>query len=155
MPASDIKFFLLSFTMADGNDMVWVTWRKNKSRYDGKTHLVSKDLQVDPPTPLTVGTSVTIYWETGRIKYWTAEVAKSRTSLAKQKSSSKHEAAVGGDGIDIRGSNASMNAGTIQRAGKKLEMSNQPSTPAKKRRQRVPFLGADGCRASTDSIQEY
>ena len=67
--------------MAAGNcdDMVWVTWRDNKSRYDGKTHLVPRDVLLDPPTPLTIGTVVTVYWETGRKKYWTAEVAEPRT----------------------------------------------------------------------------
>ena len=44
-------------------------------------------------------------------------MAELRTRLAKQKSTSKCEAAVGGNGIDIGGSNASAHAS--QCAGKK------------------------------------
>ena len=44
---------------------------------------------MDPPTPLTIGTVVTVYWETGRKKYWTAEVAEPRT---KRKNVSKTKA---------------------------------------------------------------
>ena len=61
------------------------------------------------PTPLTVGSLVTVYWERGYKKYWTAELAESRLSLSKRKSTLKpklnmeiSDTPVGGDGIDFR-----------------------------------------------------
>ena len=67
--------------MAADNNIIWVTWKDNRSRYDGKTHLVSQDVVTDPPpTPLTVGMLVTVYWETGCKKYWMAQVTEPRAA---------------------------------------------------------------------------
>ena len=63
---SEVQFCAMA---ADNNNMIWVTWKDNRSRYDGKTHLVPRDVVIDPPTPLIVGTLVPVYWETGRKKY--------------------------------------------------------------------------------------
>ena len=65
---------------ADNNNMIWVTWKDNRSRYDGKTHLVSRYVLIDLPTPLMV------YWKTGCKKYWTAQVAEPRAAKRKGKS---------------------------------------------------------------------
>lgn len=66
------------------------------------SEIFSAFLQWQLATTLTVGILVTVCWETGCKKYWTAEVVKTRTSHTK-KSSSQYEAAVGGDRVDIRG----------------------------------------------------
>ena len=63
---------------------------------------------IKPPTPLTVGTTVTVHWEMRRKKYWTAQVAEPRAAKRKGKSN-KIATAPGDDGCSgaMAGQNAS------------------------------------------------
>ena len=140
---------------ADDGNMIWVTWKENRSRYDGKTHLVSRDVLIDPPTPLTVGTTVTVYWETGRKKYWTAQVAEPRAAKRKGKSN-KTATEPGDDGCSgaVAGQNASKESvepsGRSLSAGvsavvmesaqntKKSKAVDSPSTPPQPERKKRP-----------------
>lgn len=58
---------------------IWVTWQGNgKSSYNGKTHKVPMDTLVNPASDLKPGDSVSVYWETGKRKYWDAVVASTK-----------------------------------------------------------------------------
>ena len=115
---------------------------------------------MDPPTPLTIGTVVTVYWETGRKKYWTAEIAEpltKRKNVSKPKATSNSnadEAAAIDSGIESSSAsvkttdhqpNKKNTQGTstpkaakvgngIGSLSSSLSASSRPSTPAKTKR---------------------
>ena len=66
------------------DDWIYITWRGNgRSKYNGQTHKVLKDILVNPPSNLKVGDPVVVYWESDpQRKFWKAEVASAKQTSA-------------------------------------------------------------------------
>ena len=65
----------------DEEKWTWVTWVDNgKSAYNGKTHKVPVDTLINPTKEIKPGDRVTVYWESGKKKFWNAIVADPQDS---------------------------------------------------------------------------